>query len=101
MRVRGWIWDERNRAHIARHRMYEDEAEEVAETASLSESVEAGKLLAWGKTAEGRYLLVVYTIRKGYRGYVITARDMTANEKKRLHKLLKERNSNEEATNAD
>lgn len=35
MRVRGWIWDERNRAHIARHRVYEDEAEEVAETASF------------------------------------------------------------------
>ncbi len=89
MQVRWWIWDDSNRAHIARHGVYEDEAEEVAETATRTEAVQAGKLLAWGKTAEGRYLLVVYAIRSRQRGYVITARDMTAKEKKRLHRLFK------------
>ena len=89
MRIRSWIWDEKNRVHIARHEVYEDEAEQVSERAILTESVEEGKLLAWGRTAEGRYLLVVYTVRKGSRGYVITARDMTANEKKRLRRLQK------------
>ena len=89
MRVRRWIWDERNRAHIARHGVYEDEAEEVIETATLTEAVQAGKLLAWGKTAEGRYLLVVYTIRGRQGAHVITARDMTAKEKKRLRGLFR------------
>ncbi len=37
MRVREWIWDERNRAHLARHGVFEDEAEEAAETAILTE----------------------------------------------------------------
>lgn len=89
MRVRGWIWDEANRGHIARHEVYEDEAEEVAEHAILTKSVESGKLLAWGRTTEGRYLLVVYAVRKAGRGYVITARDQTANEKKRVRRLYK------------
>lgn len=72
MQVRGWIWDERNRAHIARHGVHEDEAEQVPESAGLTETVEAGKLLAWGKTVEGRYLVVVYTVREDRRAYVIT-----------------------------
>ncbi len=89
MRLRGWIWNKRNRAHIARHGVYEDEAEEVAETAMLTEAAEAGKILAWGKTGGGRYVLVVYKIRMGHRGYVITARDMTLNEKRRLRRRSK------------
>ncbi len=52
MRVRWWIWDDSNRAHIARHGVYEDEAEEVAETATRTEAVQAGKLLAWGRRQE-------------------------------------------------
>jgi len=88
VRVRRWIWDERNRAHIARHGVYEDEAEEVVATATLTEVIQAGKSLAWGKTAEGRYLLVVYAIRGQQGAYVITARDMTSKEKKRFRRLF-------------
>jgi uncharacterized DUF497 family protein len=65
--------------------VYEDEAEEVAEQAVLTEAVGNEKLLAWGRTAEGRYLLVVYAVRQE-QGYVITARDMTLNEKRRFRR---------------
>ena len=59
---------------------------ETAETAILTEAVEIRKRLAWGRTVAGRYLLVVYALRGQQRAYIITARDMTSNEKRRLRR---------------
>jgi len=86
VKIKGWIWDDWNRAHITPHDVAEDEAEEVAETAGILEKAGHGKYRAWGQTEEGRHLLVVFTVRPGRWGYVITAKDMTMHEKRRYRR---------------
>lgn len=81
----GWIWEEWNIDHIARHGVEPFEAEEVG---SRPRYVERWKerYLAWGSTIEGRFLLVVY-VRRPEGRYVISARDMEEGEKRRVRRL--------------
>ena len=41
------------------------------------------KYFAWGQTREGRYLFIVFVPERPSDGRIISARDMTAREKKR------------------
>lgn len=76
-------WDDANIDHVARHEVEPDEAEAVLDNKPLILKTADDKYLAYGRTDEGRYLLVVF-VRKTGKVRVITARDMTEGEKRRL-----------------
>lgn len=82
-------WDEQNEEHISRHGVEMDEAEAVLDGRPLILKAEGGKHLAYGQTDEGRYLLVVFARKPGMGIRVVTARDMTDNEKQRCRKRRK------------
>jgi len=86
--VRGravWLWDEWNTDHIAQHGVEPFEAEEIGDRPRYLER-RKDRYLAWGATAEGRLLLVVY-VNKPLGRYVISARDMEEGEKRRIRRL--------------
>ncbi|MBX3057679.1 MAG: BrnT family toxin [Anaerolineae bacterium] len=82
-------WDENNIEHIANHGVEPYEAEEVV-TGSLR-MLKAGsdRYAAYGQTDNGRYLLVVFAPKSENRMRVITARDLTAAEKRQLRRRRK------------
>jgi len=75
-------WDDYNIDHVAEHGVLPVEAEEVFVGIPIYERGRRGLDLAWGKSASGRYLLVVFLRKKGKTIRVITARDMKDREKK-------------------
>lgn len=86
MRISEFDWDDRNEEHIARHAVDPSEVEEVFRRSPLIQSGRKGTYLAWGQSAVGRYLLVVFLRRESGTARVITARDMSDREKKRLRR---------------
>jgi uncharacterized protein len=79
-------WDDENIEHIANHGVEPFEAETVIANASLIRKAGQGKYLAYGQTDDGRYLLVVFAPKERDRLRVVTARDMTAGEKRNLRR---------------
>ena len=88
MRVTSFEWDDRNEEHIAAHGVDPSEAEEVLRRKPLEEAGRGALRLAWGTTAFGRHLLVVFAPRGGGAVRVITARDMSPGEKKRFRRRM-------------
>lgn len=82
-------WDELNIDHIADHGVEPYEAEEVLDDDPLILRAGKGKYAAYGQTDGGRYLLVVFAEKSDDRLRVITARDLTVAEKKRLKQKRK------------
>jgi len=85
-KIEGFDWDAANVGHILRHAVTPFEVEEVAGGAHVSipakliNSENRWKL--FGKTAPGRYLVVVFTIRrKLFR--TVTAYEMNAAERRK------------------
>lgn len=77
------MWTEESEAHIARHGISPDEVEQALYT--RPRLVEPGKsetALVYCVTDAGRHLLVVVAEGLDGRDYVVTARDMTGNEKR-------------------
>jgi uncharacterized DUF497 family protein len=81
----GFDWDDANRDHILRHGVIPGEVEEAVTRKNV---VFAGKTVKrekrwklFGKTLAGRYLVVVFTVRRNlFRA--VTAYDMNANERR-------------------
>ncbi len=88
MRIEDFDWDEINRRHLARHRVTPDEVEEVFVNPLYLRRSHSGRYIAYGKTAEGRFLLVVFELR-GKIIRVVTARDMTSKEKRLYRRRIK------------
>lgn len=82
-------WDEENVEHIADHGVEPFEAEEVIDDDPLILKAGKERYTAYGQTDGGRYLLVVFAQKSENRLRVITARDLTAKEKKRLRRRRK------------
>jgi len=84
-------WDEENVEHIARHRVSPREVEEVCFSREkvVLRAEKAGRYVILGRTAAGRYLTVVVTAPRRGRSRVITAREMSAKERRRYHKLIR------------
>ncbi len=83
--VRGFDWDAGNVGHILRHGVMPAEVEEAANGQNVvvparTTSGEARWRL-YGKTAAGRYLAIVFTIRER-RFRAVTAHDMNIRERK-------------------
>lgn len=77
-------WDDANIDHIADHGIEPYEAESALIYAHHIRKAGRGKYVAYGQTETGRYLLVVYAPKDNQRVRVVTARDMTATEKRRF-----------------
>ncbi|MEW6228340.1 MAG: BrnT family toxin [Bacillota bacterium] len=82
MRITRFEWDQSNVTHIERHRVTVEEAEETLREDPVSHRTRLGRLVAYGRTSEGRYLTVVLIIKRRSVARVITARPMTKAERK-------------------
>lgn len=82
-------WDDLNIEHIANHGVEPYEAEEVIDDSWRTLKAREDRYAAYGQTNGGRYLLVIYSLKSDYRIRVITARDLTAAEKKQVRRWRK------------
>jgi uncharacterized DUF497 family protein len=82
------IWDEWNEEHVSRHGIRPEEVEAaVSDSASLFFRTRREGYLRYvvlGLSDAGRYLFVVLEPLGESRAYVVTARDMTDNERRRF-----------------
>lgn len=77
------MWTQDSEEHIARHGVSPDEVEEaVYVRPRLVAPGATGTTLVYCTTSAGRHLLVVLAEALDGRDYVVTARDMTNNEKR-------------------
>ena len=83
----GFDWDAGNRGKNTKHRVSDDECEEVFFNLPLllgsdeTHSVQEDRSYALGRTNAGRQLFVAFT-RRGDRIRVISSRDMTRKERR-------------------
>lgn len=87
MHIIGFDWDEVNEAHIARHNVTPDEAEEIFLGYCFIRKSHSGRYGAYGQSLEGRYLFVVFERLADRSARVITARDMNEKEKSHYRRL--------------
>jgi len=87
MRIRDLLWPDDRIDHIAEHGIKPEEVEEVCFGAPLVLRARSkGKNAVYyvlGQTAAGRYLFCVIIQFPAGKGYPVTARPMTRNEKRR------------------
>jgi len=81
-RITRLLWDADNISHIADHGVTPDEVEEVCFSRPWLLKSRAVTRLALGQAADGTYLLVVLRLRQKGVARCITARPMTAKEKR-------------------
>ncbi len=81
IKIKRFDWSNANIEHIARHNVTPDEAEEVFLDAFFRKGRD-GRLLVYGVTDSGRYLLVVAALKQDGVVRVITTRDMTHSERR-------------------
>jgi uncharacterized DUF497 family protein len=84
-------WNDWNESHIAAHGLEPEEAEEVVRKARAPYPLASGdeKFLVWGPTAEGRLLQVVFVLDEEDSVFIIHARPLTDNEKRRYRRRLR------------
>ena len=73
-------WDEANEDHILRHDVYPEEVEDVFAGNPFIRRV-GERYVAHGRDGSGRYLTVVFVVRKGMIR-VVTARGMDKSERR-------------------
>ncbi len=90
MKIKGLIWlDEIIEKIILKHNVMPSEVKEVFANQPYFRFIEKGhrppeKVYAvMGQTEGGRYLIVFFIYKKDKRAFILSARDMTAKEKKR------------------
>ncbi len=81
-------WNQWNIEHIAEHGVSAEQAEEVVRGATRPYPLhrEDDKWLVWGSTSNGEWLQVVFIIDEDDTVFVIHARPLTKNEKKRYRR---------------
>lgn len=76
-------WSDDSEAHIARHNVAPGEVEQLVNSRPrYTRPGRDGTELLYGTTNAGRHLLVVLAESEDGRDYVVTARDMTAGERR-------------------
>jgi hypothetical protein len=80
--IQGFVWDAENVAHIGRHAVAPDEVEEALVGDPLVLRGADNRYLAYGRTETDRWLFTVYVTRPRGRVRVLTAREMTDQEKR-------------------
>lgn len=82
MKIRRFEWDDRNAGHIEKkHGLSPDEVEEVFFNGPVVRRVRGGRLAAYGRTDDGRYVTVIFCHKPGGVIRVVTARDMDRSER--------------------
>jgi uncharacterized DUF497 family protein len=83
------IWIERYKSKIeTKHNATSDEVEEALNSKALFRRANKGKVkgedvyVAYGRTQAGRYLFIVFIYKSSMTGLIISARNMTINERK-------------------
>ncbi len=77
MNIKDFEWDEGNVVHIELgHGVKPEEAEEVFVNKPLYRKTKKGHYVAMGPTQEGRYLTIVFALKKNALARVITGWDM-------------------------
>lgn len=89
--IRGFVWDDENLAHIARHGVSPEEVEETLVGEPLLLRGPEDRYLAYGRTENDRWVFAVYVIRRRGRVRVLTARDMTVRERRLYQRKRKGR----------
>lgn len=81
-------WNRWNVEHIGRHGVTPEEAEQVVASARKPYPMHRkdGRWLAWGRTPWGRWLQVAYVLDGADRVFVIHARPLTENERRRARR---------------
>ena len=89
MKITDCLWlDEFVDKIIRKHGVYPEEVEEVLSGNVAIRKLEGGKIkgedlyIAFGRTAAGRYVTVLFVRKRYKRALVISARDMTKRERK-------------------
>ncbi|MCX6348314.1 MAG: BrnT family toxin [Candidatus Aureabacteria bacterium] len=83
MRIRGFGWDEGNILHLElKHGITPREAEEVFARKPLFKATKGGHYAAFGPTASGRLLVVVFAFTSDSHARVITSWDMDKSERR-------------------
>jgi uncharacterized DUF497 family protein len=90
MRITGYIWREEVVEKLWwKHRVTVEEVQEVFVNRYRVERLEKGRhkgedvYVAFGQTDAGRYLSIIFIQKLDHRALIITARDMTTQERKR------------------
>ena len=93
MKIAGIIWLQEIVEKINfKHRVTQEEVREVLKNSSHFRFVEKGHRLgenvysAMGQTDAGRYLIVFFVRKRTGQALIVSARDMTAGERKRYEK---------------
>lgn len=93
MTIHDFVWPEDRIEHIARHGVEPTEVEQVCFGQSLVRRAKSEGdnpvYYVLGQTEAGRYLLCVVIRFPDGKGYPVTAREMTANEKHRFRQWKK------------
>ena len=93
MTIHDFLWPEDRIEHIARHGVEPTEVEQVCFGQSLVRRAKSEGdnpvYYVLGQTEAGRYLLCVVIRFPDGKGYPVTAREMTANEKHRFRQWKK------------
>jgi uncharacterized DUF497 family protein len=81
-------WNEWNIEHVAKHGVSWDEAEMVVRGARkpFPRKIEDDKWLVWGRGQGGRFLQVIFVVDPEETIYVIHARPLNKQEKRRLRR---------------
>ena len=87
MRIRNFEWDEHNVLHLELgHGIKPEEAEEVFAVQPLLRRTRKGHYAAMGPTLDGRFLTIVFEMKRQGLVRVITGWDMPRNEKAYWHR---------------
>jgi uncharacterized DUF497 family protein len=84
-------WNEWNENHVSEHGVEPEEAEEVVRRARPPYPLASAdeKFLVWGKTAERKFLQVVFVMDEEDSVFIIHARPLTDKEKKRYRRRVR------------
>ena len=84
-------WSEWNIEHIGKHGVLPDEAELLISAARspFPRKIQDDKWLVWGKGRRGRFLQAIFVLDEDETIYVIHARPLTDQEKRRYRRRKK------------
>jgi uncharacterized DUF497 family protein len=84
----GFRWNEWNVEHIAKHGVPPEEAEMVVRGARnpFPRRIEEDKWLVWGRGRGGRFLQVIFVLDPDETVYVVHARPLIGQEKRRFRR---------------
>ena len=85
--IKNLLWDDWNRAHIARHQVTQEEVEQICQGDYIFWETYDGRILIVGETKMGRLISVVVGDKGEGLYYPVTARPASRKERRRYLEL--------------